>query len=216
MISLIMGLPGAGKGTQAELLQKEYNMEHLSTGNLFRNITKESSDLAKEIKGYIDAGDLVPDDVTAKLLESELKKEKYAKGFLLDGFPRNLNQAKVLDELFTKMNIKIDNIIFLDIDKEIIVKRLSNRLTCPNCQATYHKINNKPKQEGICDVCGTKLIQRVDDEPERIENRMEIAKSETLPVIDFYKTEYNVIEIDAQEKTIDVVFKEIKDKVNNG
>ncbi len=213
MISLIMGLPGVGKGTQAELICDEYNIAHLSTGNIFRNTMKGNSVLSKELASYINRGELVPDDLTIKMLKEEISQEKYQSGFLLDGFPRTVEQAKHLNTLLSDMNMKIDNIIFIKLTTEEIMKRLSGRLTCPNCQATYNKYFSQPVEIGICDKCQHQLITREDDNTQSIKKRLSVAKEQTLPVIDYYKEIGKVIEVEALNKSIDKVFSEIKNMV---
>lgn len=211
MIMLITGLPGVGKGTQAELISKKYQIKHLSTGDLFRSLMMEKNDLAKELKSYLNEGKLVPDRLTIKILKQEIVKEEYKNGFLLDGFPRTVEQAKFLDNLLLQENLQIDYIINLYLDEEEIKKRLSGRWFCLECKKTYQEISNPPKTSGECDNCGEVLIQRDDDKPEKVKVRLEVAKEQTLPVIDYYGKKVKTI--DVNNKNIEEVFSEIKEVV---
>lgn len=209
---IIMGLPGVGKGTQADIITKEYNVVHLSTGNMFREFKNSETDLGKELAGYLDSGNLVPDELTIKLLKAEISKPEYENGFLLDGFPRNKEQAQFLDQLMVEMGKKIDKVIYLSSDEETVVKRISGRLTCPNCQATYHRDNIEGDS---CLKCQTKLITREDDKPEKVRVRLKLAKEQTLPVIDFYKAKELVLTIETNDLSIEEVFNEIKAGLND-
>ncbi len=209
MISLIMGLPGAGKGTQAELIIEKYGIKHVSTGNIFRAAIASESDLGKELASYMDAGNLVPDELTISILKEELSKPMYKAGFLLDGFPRTKVQAEYLNKMLEEMELNLDNIIYVNVDESEIMSRLTGRLTCPDCGASYHKVNVPPKREGICDKCGATLITRKDDTQESVKNRLEVAKSQTMPVIEFYEETGKVLEIDATGKSVEAVFSEI-------
>ena len=207
---LITGLPGVGKGTQSENIVKKYNVKHLSTGNLFRNEIASKSDLGKELASYMNEGKLVPDELTINILKKELNKPDYESGFLLDGFPRTIAQAKALDEMLESNNITLNKVINLDLNEEVIIERLVNRMFCPNCQATFHKIFIKPQVDGICDNCGTELVQREDDKIESVTNRLEIAKEQTLPVVEYYNSKNMVttIEMDSNDSE-EVVFTKI-------
>ncbi len=213
MISLIMGLPGAGKGTQADLIIEKYNIKHVSTGNIFRSAISSKSDLGNKLAEYINGGDLVPDELTISILKEELLKDEYKNGFLLDGFPRTENQAVNLNAMLNEMGVEIDNVIYINVDESEIMKRLTGRLTCPKCSASYHVVNVPPKVEGTCDKCGTTLVTRPDDNESSVRNRLEIAKSQTLPVIDFYKDSNKVLEIDANQKSVNAVFDEIVNSI---
>lgn len=216
MILLIMGLPGAGKGTQADLIVEKYNLAHLSTGNLFRDTIASDSPLSAELKAILDAGNLVPDELTIKMLKAETQKEKYANGYLLDGFPRTVDQAKFLQQMLTEEGKKIDGIISIELSEDTILSRLTGRLTCPNCQATYHEVILPPIVEGICDKCQTKLEVRKDDTVESIKNRLEVAKNQTLPVIDYFKeTNELIYAVDANDKDPQTIFSEITAMIGN-
>ncbi len=192
---LITGLPGVGKGTQSEYIVEKYGIVHLSTGNLFRNEIGNKTELGIEAKGYIDQGQLVPDELTIKMLEQEIKKDKYQNGFLLDGFPRTIAQAEFLDQMLTENTLNLDGVVALELDEEVIIERLVNRLVCPKCQVTYHKLYVKPEVEWICDKDGTELIQREDDKLESIEKRLAVAKEQTMPVINHYQAQNKVFTI---------------------
>lgn len=200
MIILLTGLPGVGKGTQAELIVKKYKIEHLSTGNIFRTLMNQTNELSLELKSYINQGNLVPDELTIKILQNEIKKPQYQNGFLLDGFPRTVEQAKFLDELLTTENITLDHIINLYLDNEIIKDRLVNRLFCPKCQATFHTTQIPPKKVGICDNCQSELIQRDDDKPEKIVQRIAVAKEQTVPVLDHYGDKVKTVDTNGKSK----------------
>lgn len=213
MIILLTGLPGVGKGTQAELLVDKYNIKHLSTGNLFRNLANTNPDLSDQVNEYILAGELVPDELTIEIVRDEITKPEYAPGFLLDGFPRTVNQAKFLDKLLIEENLKLDYAINLYLDEKSIHTRLENRMVCEDCQATYNRVLNPPKVEGICDRCGGRLVQRDDDSPEQVAQRIVVAKAETVPVIDYYK---NIVKtVDVNDKSVSEVFNEIIEVIEN-
>ncbi len=208
---LITGLPGVGKGTQSENIVKEYGVVHLSTGNLFRAEISNKTDLGVEAKGYIDNGQLVPDELTIKMLEKELLSEKYSAGFLLDGFPRTIAQAEFLDKMLVENNIKLDGVIALDLNEDIIIERLVNRLVCPKCQSTYHKIFVKPTVEWVCDNCQTELVQREDDKLESIQKRLAVANEQTMPVVEYYRNQGKVLDVKMEkEDTESQVFDKIK------
>jgi adenylate kinase len=212
---IIFGPPGSGKGTQAEYICDQYNIKHLSTGNIFRYNISRKTELGLLAKSYMDKGELVPDSVTIKLFESEIVKPEYKNGFLLDGFPRTVEQADELIELFQRLNIKVDLVINIQIDDEIIVDRISKRLTCPNCGETYHAIFNPPIKKGICDECGNELITREDDKPEVVKNRLDVYHGQTQPVLEvFKKSQLNIFDCDGDKQIKEVrndIFKELND-----
>lgn len=209
MIILLTGLPGVGKGTQADKLVEKYNLKHLATGNIFRSLMTEESELANELNSYISQGKLVPDELTIEILNQEMSKYEDVNGFLFDGFPRTVNQAKFLDDLLEEKKLNLDYVINLHLDEDIIKDRLVNRLFCPNCQSTYHKTLIPPKVEGVCDKCQTKLIQREDDKIEKIESRLEVAKEQTIPVIGYYGEKVDTIDI--KDKSKNEVFENIEE-----
>lgn len=209
-----MGLPGAGKGTQAEKIVEKYPIPHISTGDMFRLAIKEGTELGQKAKSYMDEGALVPDEVTIGIVEERLSKDDCQKGFLLDGFPRTLAQAEALNELLAKMNKSIDYVLHVDVDTDELVERLTGRRICPSCGATYHIKFNPPKQEGICDKDGEKLIQRKDDQPDTVKNRLEVNLEQTQPMLDFYSDKGSLVKIDGSQQ-IDQVFHDIDEKLKN-
>lgn len=212
MIIILTGLPGVGKGTQADKIVEKYNVGHLATGNVFRNLMKQKNELSDELNSYISQGNLVPDELTVRILKEEIKDKKYSNGILFDGFPRTLNQANELNLMLSTMNLSIDKVINLHLKEDIIKDRLSSRLYCPNCQTTFNKLFLLPKVDGICDKCSHELIQRDDDKIEKIEQRLVVAKEQTVPVIEFYKK--NLETIDIENKSVTDVFFEIEKVIN--
>lgn len=206
---IMLGAPGAGKGTQAKMIAKEYGIPHISTGDIFRANIKEGTELGKEAKTYMDAGQLVPDELTVKILLDRVAKDDCKDGYVLDGFPRTIPQAEVLDEALTKLGDKIDFAIDVDVPDENIVRRMGGRRACVTCGATYHIEHVPPKKDGICDTCGSELILRDDDKPETVSNRLKVYHDQTQPLIDFY-TEKGVLK--SVDGTIDMmdVFASIK------
>ena len=198
---VMLGAPGAGKGTQAKMIAEKYTIPHISTGDIFRANIKEGTPLGLEAKSYMDQGKLVPDELTVKILLDRVAKDDCRNGYVLDGFPRTIPQANVLKEALEKQNDKIDYAINVDVPDENIVRRMSGRRACVTCGATYHIEHVPPKTEGICDKCGSELILRDDDKPETVLNRLKIYHDQTQPLIDFYSNEGILKEVDG---TIDV------------
>lgn len=184
---ILMGPPGAGKGTLAKQLKEALNLVHISTGDMFREAIKAQTELGVLAASYINKGDLVPDDVTIGLVKERLSQKDCEAGFLLDGFPRTLPQAEALDEIAKSISRPIEAVINLDCDNEELVRRISGRRVCKNCGAPYHIVTMKPKVEGVCDLCGGPLYQRKDDNEEALKVRLEHYVSETKPLLDFYK-----------------------------
>ncbi|MBR6477348.1 MAG: adenylate kinase [Lachnospiraceae bacterium] len=183
---IMLGAPGAGKGTQAKMIADKYQIPHVSTGDIFRANIKNGTELGKEAKKYMDQGQLVPDELTVKILLDRVAQPDCANGYVLDGFPRTIPQAEVLDKALTELGDKIDFAINVDVPDENIVRRMSGRRACLSCGATYHIEHIPPKQEGICDVCGQPLVLRDDDKPETVLNRLKVYHDQTQPLIDFY------------------------------
>ncbi len=183
---LIMGPPGAGKGTQAEVLVKELSITHISTGDMFRSAIKEGTEMGKKAKEYMDQGGLVPDEVVVGMVKERLAMPDCAKGFLLDGFPRTLPQAEALDETLKALTIKLDGVVNIDVPRERLMARLTGRRICKGCGASYHVLFNPPKSEGKCNSCEGELYQRSDDNEEAVSNRLDVYESQTQPLIDYY------------------------------
>ncbi len=189
---IMLGAPGAGKGTQAQLIAEKYQIPHISTGDIFRANIKAGTQLGKEARQYMDQGLLVPDELTVKILLDRVAQEDCAGGYVLDGFPRTIPQAQVLDEALAKQGEKIDYAIDVNVPDENIIRRMSGRRACLACGATYHIEHVPPKQEGICDHCGQKLVLRDDDKPETVKNRLKVYHEQTQPLIEYY-TEQGIL-----------------------
>ena len=184
---IMLGAPGAGKGTQAKRIAEKYGVPHVSTGDIFRANIKNGTQLGMEAKKYMDQGLLVPDELTVRILLDRVAQDDCKNGYVLDGFPRTIPQAEVLDEALTKLRDKIDYAIDVNVPDENIIRRMSGRRACLTCGATYHIEHIPPKQEGICDKCGSELVLRDDDKPETVKNRLAVYHEQTQPLIDFYE-----------------------------
>lgn len=193
---ILLGPPGAGKGTQAKRIIEEFDIPHISTGDIFRKNIKEKTELGQKVEGLLAEGKLVPDELTIEIVWDRLDQEDCKNGFLLDGFPRTIPQAEALDEGLAKRGLKLDRVLNIDVDKDSLVKRLSGRRVCPNCGASYHIDNNPPKVEGICDVCQTPVIQREDDKEQTVLDRIKVYDSQTKPLVDFYNKQDLVFTVD--------------------
>ena len=187
MIIIMLGAPGAGKGTQADLICEKYAVAHISTGDIFRANIKNGTPLGLEAKKYIDEGRLVPDELTVRILLDRVEQDDCSNGYVLDGFPRTIPQADVLRGELERQGKKIDYAIDVEVPDENIVGRMSGRRSCPVCGASYHIVALPPKQEGICDHCGSELIHRDDDKPETVQNRLNVYHEQTQPLIDYYR-----------------------------
>jgi len=183
---IMLGAPGAGKGTQAKMIAEKYMIPHISTGDIFRANIKNGTELGMEAKKYMDQGQLVPDELTVKILLDRVAKDDCANGYVLDGFPRTIPQAEVLDKALSELGDAIDFAIDVNVPDENIVRRMSGRRACLSCGATYHIEHIPPKTEGICDTCGKELVLRDDDKPETVLNRLKVYHDQTQPLIDFY------------------------------
>jgi adenylate kinase len=206
---VLMGLPGAGKGTQAEKIVDQYGIPHISTGDMFRAAMKEGTELGLQAKSFMDKGELVPDEVTIGIVRERLSKDDCRKGFLLDGFPRTVPQAEALENILANLERKIDYVINIDVDKSILVERLTGRRICKNCGATYHLVFNPPAAEGVCDRCGGELYQRADDNAETVQNRLDVNIKQSKPLLDFYEAKGYLRTLNGQ-RDISVVFADIK------
>ncbi len=205
---IMLGAPGAGKGTQAKMIADKYEIPHVSTGDIFRANIKNGTELGMEAKSYMDKGQLVPDELTVKILLDRVAQEDCKKGYVLDGFPRTIPQAEVLDKALTELNDKIDYAINVDVPDENIVRRMSGRRACVNCGATYHVVHIPPKTEGVCDRCGNELILRDDDKEETVKNRLGIYHEQTQPLIDYYTAKGVLKNVDGTQD-MQVVFDNI-------
>ncbi len=210
-ILILLGPPGAGKGTIGERLSQILNLPLISTGDLLRENIKENTDLGKKAKKFMEKGELVPDDIVISILLERIKRDDCKNGFILDGFPRNINQAEILEKFIVKDKVKI---IYLKAEDEFLVNRLSNRRVCSNCGAIYHLINIPPKIDGICDKCGGKLIQREDDKEDVVRNRLNVYHNLTAPLLDFYKNKKILFTVRGDGKLEEVVSQIIKIEEN--
>ena len=184
---IMLGAPGAGKGTQAKMIAEKYGLPHISTGDIFRANIKNGTELGKGAKEYMAKGLRGPDELTVRLLLDRVAKDDCRNGYVLDGFPRTIPQAEVLDEELSKLGEKVDYAVNVDVPDENIVNRMSGRRACLSCGATYHVVSIPPKKEGICDVCGSELVLRDDDKPETVQKRLKVYHEQTQPLIDFYE-----------------------------
>lgn len=214
MRAILLGPPGAGKGTQAETIVNEFSIPHISTGDIFRKNIKEGTVLGKKAKEYMDQGLLVPDELTVELVKDRLQQDDCENGFLLDGFPRTVFQADALEEALASMNQKLDYVVNIIVKKELLVDRAVGRRVCKDCGQTYHTTFNKPSKEGICDNCGGELLQRKDDTEETVTTRINVYQEQTEPLINYYTNKGIIINIDG-EKPISEVGKDIVAKMRN-
>lgn len=212
---MLMGLPGAGKGTQAERIVDTYKIPHISTGDIFRAAMKNETPMGLEAKKYIDKGELVPDEVTNGIVKERLAQADTKDGFLLDGFPRNMAQAKALEEIGKELDRPLTGVINIHVDPELLMERLTGRYICRACGATYHKVFNPTKVEGTCDRCGGhEFFQREDDKPETVKKRLEVNIKMNTPLLDFYKEQNLLHEVNGNQE-IDKVFADVKSVLDN-
>ncbi len=210
--AVLLGPPGAGKGTQAVKIVDKYNVPHISTGDIFRKNIKEGTELGKKAQEYMNAGQLVPDELVVDLVKDRLLQDDCKEGFLLDGFPRTIFQAEQLDKFLEENGQKMDIVLNFRVTKDVLMARLTGRRVCKSCGASYHIINIPPKTEGICDVCGGVLEQRKDDNAETAENRINVYEEQTAPLIDYYSQSGVLADFDG-EKPLDEIFKEIVEAI---
>ena len=205
---IMLGAPGAGKGTQAKRIAEKYGIPHVSTGDIFRSNIKNGTELGMKAKAYMDAGNLVPDEITIGMLLDRIHGEDCKNGYVLDGFPRTIPQAESLTAALQKQGEKMDYAVDVDVPDEAIISRMSGRRACLACGATYHIEFNPPKKEGICDQCGEPLVLRNDDKPETVKNRLDVYHRQTQPLIDYYKKEGILAQVDGTQ-SMDQVFEDI-------
>ena len=201
---VLMGLPGAGKGTQADKIVEKYGIPHISTGDMFRAAIEEGTELGVKAKSYMDQGALVPDEVTIGIVSERLRKPDCDNGFLLDGFPRTVAQAEALDGILEEMSRRIEHVLNIQVDKELLVARLTGRRICKVCGTSYHLEFNPPKAEGVCDKDGGELYQRADDNPETVTNRLEVNMKQSAPLLAFYDDKSVLTNINGQQDINDV------------
>ena len=206
--AVLLGPPGAGKGTQAAKVIGKYSVPHISTGDIFRANIKEGTELGKKAKGYMDEGKLVPDELVVDLVTDRLQKDDCKEGFLLDGFPRTIVQAEQLDKFLSDNGQKLDIVLNFKVRKDVLVERIAGRRVCKSCGASFHVVNVPPKKEGICDTCGGELFQRKDDNRETVENRINVYENETAPLIGYYEKQNVLVNFDG-EKTHNEVFEDV-------
>ena len=206
--TILLGPPGAGKGTQAVRIVEKYGIPHISTGDIFRDNIKRQTELGKKAQEYMNKGELVPDDLVIEIATDRLLRDDCKKGFLLDGFPRTVYQAEKLDEFMHAHGGKIDHVINLEVEDDLLIFRLTGRRVCKQCGASFHVVNIPPKVEGICDRCGGELVQRADDTEETVKNRIAVYKEQTMPLIDYYTKADNISTLDGAAP-LDECFAEI-------
>ena len=208
MYIIFLGAPGAGKGTQASIVAQKLDMVHIATGDLFRQAIEQGTELGIQAKSYVEKGKLVPDGITIRMVLERISALDCESGIILDGFPRNLEQAEALDMALTEQNRSIDKVVYIEISEEELLKRLSERWICRNCQAPYHTISSPPMVEGKCDKCGGELYQRPDDTVETVKKRLEVYFAQTTPLIEYYNRASKLLEVDG-EGSVDEVSERI-------
>lgn len=209
---VLLGPPGAGKGTQAEIISKKLGLAHVSSGDIFRENIKNETELGKRVKDILDRGDLVPDDVTIAMIQNRLSRPDCERGAILDGFPRNPAQAQALDEMLATFDGQVDVVPYIQVDEMVLVNRLSGRWTCRAEGHIFHKTFNPPKEEGVCDFDGSELYQREDDKRETVKRRISVYIEQTSPLIDFYRSEGKLVEING-DQDIQAVTQELLEKL---
>jgi len=201
---VLLGLPGAGKGTQAERLAETLGVPHVASGDLFREHLNRGTELGRQARAYIERGDLVPDEVTIGMVAERLARPDCAEGFVLDGFPRTVAQAEALQQVLGRMGTRLDVVPFIRVSEEVALARLAGRWTCRRCGAVYHTLFNPPRQPGVCDICGGELYQRPDETPEAHQRRLEVYREQTAPLVDYYRRVGLLVEVDGEQSIEDV------------
>jgi adenylate kinase len=199
LILILLGPPGAGKGTQAALVSQGAGVAHVATGDLFRENIRNQTELGVQAKAFVDRGELVPDQLTVRMLLDRLDRPDTQKGVLLDGFPRTVDQARALDEALKERGQAVDQVLNINVGEEEVVRRLAGRWTCRQCGAVYHQVFSPPKKAGVCDQCGGELYQRDDDKPETVRNRLTVFNQQTAPLIDYYKGQGKLLEVNGEQ-----------------
>lgn len=205
---VFLGPPGAGKGTQADIVSERLGLPHISPGDMFRKAVKEGTPLGSKVKAFMDRGELVPDDVTIEVIEERISRPDCARGFILDGFPRNLAQAEALERMFERLGLRLDAVINFEVPLDILVDRSVGRRVCRSCGATYHVRYNQPRVEGVCDACGATLVQRDDDKEETVKQRLKVYLEQTEPLVDYYARRGKLLSVDGS-RPVGVVTAEI-------
>ncbi len=204
---VLFGAPGSGKGTQAERLRDRFSLKHISTGDLLREAVAVKSELGKKVESIMAAGELVSDEIVLELIKETIggvKADESLNGWMLDGYPRTVGQAKMLDGLLADAGEVISSVVVLEVDRAAVIERLSSRRSCPECRAVYNVLNLPPKQEGVCDNCGTGLVHRGDDQPETISNRLDVYEGQTVPILEYYGGNVRVHRVDGNQPIDDV------------
>jgi adenylate kinase len=201
---ILLGAPGAGKGTQAVMLSEKLKITQVASGDLFRQALQKETELGKKAKVYMEKGQLVPDEITIQMVLERLSSPDLKNGAILDGFPRNIKQAEALDKAMAASKKKIDKVVYIKVSEKELLKRLSGRWICRNCQAPYHEVDSPPKAKGKCDRCGGELYQRADDNTETVKKRLKVYFAETMPLIDYYKKVGKLLEIEGEGSTDEV------------
>jgi len=210
---VFLGPPGAGKGTQAKVISEKFKIPHISTGDILREAVKNNSPVGRQAKGFMDKGELVPDDIVIKIVVERFRSDDTAAGFILDGFPRTKPQAVSLDKELKEIGIGIDYVIYFDTREDTIISRLTGRRVCRNCGANYHIVNIKPKKDNICDRCDKELYQRDDDKLDTVKNRIKVYKGQTADLIDYYKSK-GILKTVSGDLSVEAIFEELTEFFN--